>query len=37
LKYTPETLQQMNVQQLAEAFNDVLYVRTKRSRLEPED
>ncbi|MDD3526350.1 MAG: hypothetical protein WC271_15675 [Bacteroidales bacterium] len=37
LKYTPETLQRMSMQQLAEAFNDVLYVRARRSRFEPED
>jgi hypothetical protein len=37
LKYTPETLDKMTLRQLAEAYNDIVFVRSRRSRLEPED
>lgn len=37
LKYTPEVLEKMTLEQLIEAFNDVVYVRSKRSRFESEE
>jgi len=37
LKYTPDVLDQMTDQQLAEAFNDLTFVRSKRSRFETEE
>jgi hypothetical protein len=37
LKYTPDVLEKMTLEQLLQAFNDVVYVRSKRSRFEPEE
>jgi hypothetical protein len=37
LKYTPEVLKTMSIQDLVDAYNDVLYVRSRRSRFEPEE
>ncbi len=37
LKYTPETLEKMTLEQLVQAFMDVEFVRRKRSPMEPED
>lgn len=37
LKYTAKELDGMSTKELAEAFNDVLFVRARRSKFEPED
>lgn len=37
LKYPPNVLAGMTIKEMAEAFEDLLYVREQRSRYEPEE
>jgi hypothetical protein len=37
LKYSPDVIDKMTLKQLAEAYNDVVFVRSKRAKNEPED
>ncbi len=37
LGYTPEIIDNMSLVQMVEAFQDVVYVRTLRSKFEPEN
>ncbi|MBI9055522.1 MAG: hypothetical protein JEY96_16990 [Bacteroidales bacterium] len=37
LKYEPDVLESMTMQQLAEAFQDLLYIRSHKSKFEPEE
>jgi len=37
LKYPPDVLSRMSVIQLAQAFNDIVYVRSKRNAYEAEE
>lgn len=37
LKYTPEVLDKMTTKELVDAWSDIVFVRSKRSRFEPEE
>lgn len=37
LKYTPDVIDKMTIRQLAEAYKDVEFVRTRRNPNEPEE
>ncbi len=37
LKYTPEQIDNMSLTQLTEAFQDIVYVRSLRSKTEAEE
>jgi len=37
LKYTPGVLGKMNITQLSEAFQDLMFIRSQRSKYEAEE